>query len=95
MSLFWPLPAAGRVPHACTPGHHRHATALNAEAACWERRVGWGRPAQSYNNIGLVLQTMGRLVEAKPYFEKAVSSYERSLGEEHPLLACLQKASYV
>jgi tetratricopeptide (TPR) repeat protein len=54
-----------------------------------EKQLGEDHPdvAKAYNNIGLVLQTMGRMDEAKPYFTKAVDSYEASLGDSHPSLA--------
>lgn len=54
-----------------------------------EKQLGEDHPdvAKAYNNIGLVLQTMGRMKEAKPYFTKAVDSYEASLGSSHPNLA--------
>jgi tetratricopeptide (TPR) repeat protein len=54
-----------------------------------QKQLGEAHPdvAKANNNIGLVLQTMGRMDEAKPYFIKAVESYEASLGASHPNLA--------
>ncbi|MBE2225044.1 MAG: tetratricopeptide repeat protein [Anaerolineae bacterium] len=40
--------------------------------------------AASLNTLGALLQAMGNLSEARPFFERALSIYEKALGPDHP-----------
>jgi Flp pilus assembly protein TadD len=52
----------------------------------WEKALGPDHPdtATSLNNLGYLLQDMGDLVGARPYYERALLISEAKLGKEHP-----------
>jgi tetratricopeptide (TPR) repeat protein len=62
---------------------HRESLAMRAEL------LGPDHPdvGMNYNNIGLVLQQMGRYDESAAAKAEAVRIWERSLGPDHPLFA--------
>jgi tetratricopeptide (TPR) repeat protein len=40
--------------------------------------------ATSLNNLGSLLQAMGNLAEATPYYQRALAICEKALGPNHP-----------
>lgn len=48
-------------------------------------KVQQSRVASNYNNLGSVCYKQGKYTEAADYFEKAVTTYRKVLGDNHPL----------
>jgi Tfp pilus assembly protein PilF len=46
--------------------------------------------ARSLNNLGYLLQAMGDLAGARPYYERALAILRQSLGEDHPHTVTVQ-----
>ena len=40
--------------------------------------------AQSFNNVGLVLHSIGDYSVARPYFKKSLAIYKKTFGMNHP-----------
>ncbi|MBK8931881.1 MAG: tetratricopeptide repeat protein [Chloroflexi bacterium] len=66
-------------------GQSGGGTAVLQRAAS-EKALGPDHPdtATSLNNLGYLLQAMGNLAEARPYYQRALAIVEKSLGANHP-----------
>jgi tetratricopeptide (TPR) repeat protein len=62
--------------------HLRQAVELKESSG-----AGRGDVARSLNNMGLVLEDMGRLTEATATVERAIADLGREVGAEHPVVA--------
>ena len=60
------------------------AAATAAEAAAEAEQVAHPFTLTSIGNLGLLLQSQGRLYEARPLLEEALVGYRATLGEAHP-----------
>jgi tetratricopeptide (TPR) repeat protein len=54
--------------------------------ALLENEIGPQHPdtAQSLNNLGALLDSMGDYEAARPYYERALAIFEARLGPDHP-----------
>ncbi|MCH9646848.1 MAG: tetratricopeptide repeat protein [Deltaproteobacteria bacterium] len=67
---------------------HRQALELRSRIAP-DMKSGWARAneAESANNLGVLLNFMGRNSEARPFMNQAVEAFRQELGPLHPRFA--------
>ena len=72
--------------HFQNAGRYGEALPLNNKAVelCEENNLDQHLYAASLNNLGTLLQDMGDLAGARPYYERALTIKEKALGPDHP-----------